>query len=102
MRSARRWRRVAPARVVWIIYLCLGALATVAYAFGGALAPAPNAVDDITGIAVGIGAVVALFAGPRWHHARPARPWNLLGIAAAVFLVGLLVRPWATMQSGPA
>ena len=49
---------------------------------------------------VGIGSVVALVEGPRWNRAVIRRPWILLAIAAAFFLVGALVRPWAADQAG--
>jgi len=83
-----------------MVYLCVGALATATYVFGGVLAAGASPIGDVTAFAVGVGAVVALFVGPHWHRASPLRPWNLLSSAAAVFLVGLLVRPWASEQSG--
>lgn len=103
-----RWspRRANPsaARVVWLVYLTVGVVASIAYAFSETVTAAGDSaatpVNDIISTAIGLGAVVAIFVGPRWHHARPLRAWTLLGAAAVVFLVGILVRPWAAAQTG--
>jgi diguanylate cyclase (GGDEF)-like protein len=90
--------------VVWLVYLTVGVVASIAYAFSETVTAAGDSaatpVNDIISTAIGLGAVVALFVGPRWHHARPLRAWTLLGAAAVVFLVGILVRPWAAAQTG--
>ncbi len=51
---------------------------------------------------VGVGCVVALAEGPRWNRAVIRRPWTLLAFAAAAFLAGALIRPWAADQTGAA
>jgi diguanylate cyclase (GGDEF)-like protein len=90
--------------VVWLVYLTVGVVASIAYAFSETVTAAGDSaatpVNDIISTAIGLGAVVAIFVGPRWHHARPLRAWTLLGAAAVVFLVGILVRPWAAAQTG--
>ena len=91
MRFARWWRTVR-CRSAWLLYLIIGLVMSVAYVFG-------QFVDLVSG-AIGLGAVAALVVGPRWHRARPLRPWNLLSLAAALFLMGVLVRPWAVTQDG--
>ena len=92
MRLARWWQGAPLLRVAWLLYLVTGLLLSVVYIFG-------LFNDFISGV-IGLGAVAALFGGPRWHRARPLRPWNLLGLAATLFLVGVLVRPWAVNQEG--
>ncbi|MFK3980878.1 putative bifunctional diguanylate cyclase/phosphodiesterase [Micromonospora sp. NPDC050397] len=49
---------------------------------------------------VGSGTAVALVMGPRWHRAAPRHPWHLLSAASVLFLVGVLIRPWATDRTG--
>lgn len=104
MRWSPRRGNPSAARVVWLVYLTVGVVASIAYAFSETVTAAGDSaatpVNDIISTAIGLGAVVAIFVGPRWHHARPLRAWTLLGAAAVVFLVGILVRPWAAAQTG--
>ena len=92
MRLAQ-WRRDRPLmHAAWLIYLIVGLLLSVAYVLD-------HFADFISG-AVGLGAVTALIVGPRWHGAKPLRPWNLLALAATLFLLGIVLRPWAVDQDG--
>jgi diguanylate cyclase (GGDEF)-like protein len=79
------------------MFVLLGAFAAVVYLL------------DLSAIAttgaftfVGIGCVVALAVGPRWNRADIRRPWTLMAIAAALFLVGAVIRPWSADQAGAA
>jgi diguanylate cyclase (GGDEF)-like protein len=89
--------RSAPSRDFSSLAFVLGGVAATAlYATG--ISPSAAAASFTV---VGLGSVVALFAGPRWHRAEPRRPWQLLASASVVFLIGALLRPWAVEQSGP-
>jgi diguanylate cyclase (GGDEF)-like protein len=83
-----------------------GAFWSSAFAVGGVAAAILYAVDasaTLSGVAfalVGIGCVTALLVGPRWHRAEPRGAWSLLTAASTAFLVGALLRPWATAQDG--
>jgi diguanylate cyclase len=85
-----------------------GARWSSSFAIGGVAATIVYAMDlsaPVSGVAfaaVGIGCVTALLIGPRWHRAQPRGAWSLLTVASAAFLVGALLRPWATGQDGPA
>ncbi len=50
---------------------------------------------------VALGACACLVAGPRIHRAVWRRPWQLIAVAAAMFVTGLLIRPWAVAQPEP-
>jgi hypothetical protein len=94
-RSAPRMATGLARRNAWLVYLLLGLVATAIYALD--LSPG---VNDTVSSAIGLGAVLALAVGPRWHGATPLWPWILLSIAAGLFLVGVLVRPWAAAATG--
>jgi diguanylate cyclase (GGDEF)-like protein len=80
-----------------VVLIALGAAAAVVYVLD------LSAISTIGAFAgVGIGSVVALVVGPRRNRAVIRRPWTLLAIAAAGFLVGAVVRPWAVAQPGAA
>ena len=78
-------------------------------AFAGAgLAAAVLYVADVSPLVttlafalIGIGTVWASFAGPRHFGAEPRVAWRLIGVAALLFLVGVVVRPWTTTQPPP-
>jgi diguanylate cyclase (GGDEF)-like protein len=92
MRLAQGRRDRPFARVAWLVYLLLGLVLSVAYVLGQ--------FPDLVSSAVGLGAVTALVVGPRWHGAKPLRPWNLLALSATLFLLGIMLRPWAVNQDG--
>jgi diguanylate cyclase (GGDEF)-like protein len=50
---------------------------------------------------IGTGTIWASFTGPRRFGAEPRVAWRLIGVAALLFLVGVVVRPWASRQSVP-
>jgi diguanylate cyclase len=79
------------------VFVALGAALTLLYSFGASASL--NAVVIST---VAVCSCVALLAGPRWHRAALRRPWHLVASAAVLFLVGLVVRPWAAGQPGVA
>jgi diguanylate cyclase len=58
------------------------------------------ALDLAAYLTLGLAGCVALFAGPRLHRSPTAAPWSLLGGASVLFLLGALIRPWASEQSG--
>src|SRR5262245_43782017 len=75
----------------WGLFALVGVAATATYV--GDLSPAANAACFLL---VGVGTVVACFAGPLRRRAEPRAGWLMLGAAALSFLVGVLVRPVAT------
>ena len=50
---------------------------------------------------IGIGTVWASFTGPRRFGAEPRVAWRLIGVASLLFLVGVVIRPWASRQALP-
>jgi diguanylate cyclase (GGDEF)-like protein len=83
-------------RWAWRVFAGVGLLASVLYTLD--LDPI---LSDASLAVAGIGAVWACFWGPRRHGARPAGAWWLLGVAALLFLVGVLVRPIVTDLAMP-
>ncbi|HEY3007209.1 MAG TPA: EAL domain-containing protein [Micromonosporaceae bacterium] len=77
------------------MFVLLGAVAAVVY-----LLDLSTIATTAAFAGVGIGCVVALVVGPRWNRADVRRPWTLLAIAAALFLVGAVIRPWSAHQAG--
>ena len=82
----RRWRAFAGA----------GLVATVLY-----LANLSPTVSMVAFAVIGIGTVWACFAGPRRFGAEPRTAWLLIGAAALLFLIGVVIRPWVTPQPPP-
>src|SRR4051794_27049745 len=80
----------------WQVFAVSALVATALYALNG---------SDILGVlgvlGAGGGPVWACFAGPRRFGARPRTAWLLLGTAMLLFLIGVVVRPWATAQPPP-
>jgi len=76
----------------WVVFTLSGMVAAGLYA------------ADVGAMAafgfVGIGCVIALFVGPRWHRAQPRRPWRLLSYTSVLFLIGALVRPFVVESTG--
>src|SRR4051794_23111240 len=50
---------------------------------------------------VGLGTVWACFVGPRRFGAEPRTAWLSVSAAALLFLIGVVIRPWATAQPPP-
>ena len=73
-----------------------GLVATALYLLN--LSPA---VSQLAFAVVGGGVVWACFTGPRRHRAQPPAAWLLIGCAALLFLIGVVIRPWASGQPFP-
>ncbi|GIF76339.1 EAL domain-containing protein [Asanoa siamensis] len=79
------------------LFVLAGLFAAIAYIV------VDNAVvSGVVFAVVGAGAAAALVTGAQWHRARPRWPWFLLGAASLFFVVGAIMRPWASEQSGTA
>jgi diguanylate cyclase (GGDEF)-like protein len=81
---------------LWRLWALGGAAATALYLID--LSPA---VNSVCALIIGAGTVAACFAGPRRLHAEPRRAWLLIGLAALSFLIGMVVRPFATEAGLP-
>jgi diguanylate cyclase (GGDEF)-like protein len=79
------------------LFLAFGLLAAVVY-----LVTDSMVVSAVAIAATALTSAAALLIGPRWFNARRRLPWTLLAAASVAFLVGALVRPWASVQTGPA
>ncbi|GIM92397.1 putative bifunctional diguanylate cyclase/phosphodiesterase [Paractinoplanes toevensis] len=75
----------------WRLLALTGVTATVVYLLD--LNPVINAVCTLI---IGGNTVWACFAGPRRYGAQPRRAWQLVGWAGIIFLLGIIVRPFAT------
>jgi diguanylate cyclase (GGDEF)-like protein len=84
----------------------VGSLGAYAFLAGGVVAGLVYVAhfstmwSSLAFLAVGLGTLAALLVGPAWHHVEPRRPWLCLGAASALFLIGILVRPWAATRTG--
>jgi diguanylate cyclase (GGDEF)-like protein len=76
---------------------CLGVTLTLVYA----LSPDPAVASACMGL-IAVASMLCLFVGPRLNRSSRPRPWQLIGAAATVFLVGVVMRPWAQAQQGAA
>ena len=80
----------------WPVLAVAGLVTAVLYVWN--VAP----VLSLLGFAViGIVGVWACFAGPRRFGAEPRTGWLLIGVAALLFLIGVVVRPWVTAEPPP-
>ncbi len=95
--SQRRGAPVNVRPVALETFVAVGVVAAVVYILD---LSATSTIGAFAG--VGIGTVVALVLGPRQNRAEIRRPWTLLALAAAGFMVGAVVRPWAADQLGAA
>jgi hypothetical protein len=75
----------------------LGIALTVVYALQVSVT-----ASGLCTIVIGTGTCAALAVGPRMHRATARAPWRLIAMAAVVFLVGVVIRPWAVEQHGAA
>ena len=80
----------------WQVFAVAGIVATACYSLS--LSPA---VSYPALFLVGAGTVWALVSGPRRCRAEPRVAWQLLTAAALCFLLGVVIRPWATAQPFP-
>jgi diguanylate cyclase (GGDEF)-like protein len=80
----------------WWLFALVGVTATATYVCD--LSPAINAACFLV---IGCGTVWACFAGPLRLRAEPRAGWLMLGAAAAIFLVGVLIRPVVTEAGLP-
>ncbi|WP_433382323.1 putative bifunctional diguanylate cyclase/phosphodiesterase [Actinoplanes sp. CA-142083] len=76
---------------LWRLWALGGAAATALY-----LTDLSPAVNSVCALIVGLGTVFACFYGPRRLRAEPRGAWNLMGVSASIFLIGMLVRPFVT------
>lgn len=83
-------------RTVAIGFAVLGVVLTVLYGL-----QLSSALQGLSMVVIALGACAALLIGPRIHRPAARLPWRLVAAAAMSFLLGLIVRPWATEQDGP-
>ncbi|MBG0567504.1 putative bifunctional diguanylate cyclase/phosphodiesterase [Actinoplanes aureus] len=86
----------AVARRLWQGMAVGGLIATGVYTFYSSSAP-----GTISFVLLGVVVVVACFAGPRRWGAEPPGAWLLIGAAALLFLIGVLIRPTVTEEPMP-
>jgi diguanylate cyclase (GGDEF)-like protein len=84
-------------RTAALVLGLLGAALTITYALQ--LSPSLNSLCMSV---IAVGSCLAMLVGPRLHRPPARRPWQLFAMAAIVFLIGMLVRPWAVEQPGAA
>jgi diguanylate cyclase (GGDEF)-like protein len=80
---------------LWQAFALVMLAATVAYVLD--LSPAVNTAAFAV---VGVGCVSALVVGPRLVQARPRTAWRWIAVASVLFLLGALVRPFLTDETG--
>src|SRR5690348_1900105 len=85
-RGRRHWQAFAGASLV---------------AVGLSVADLSPLVSTLAFALIGTGTIWASFTGPRRFGAEPRVAWRLIGVAALLFLIGVVVRPWASRQSLP-
>ncbi|MEV6350366.1 EAL domain-containing protein [Actinoplanes sp. NPDC051851] len=84
------------ARRLWQILAGYGLIVTVIYAVLSS-----STVATAGFLSLGVLTVAACFSGPRTWGAEPPAAWLLIGSAASLFLVGLLIRPVVTDYAMP-
>ncbi|SNT27263.1 diguanylate cyclase (GGDEF) domain-containing protein [Asanoa hainanensis] len=77
------------------LFVLVGLAAAIAY-----LLVDSTTASGITFAVVGAGAAASLVIGSGRNSARPRWPWLLLGAASVLFVIGAIVRPWSTEQTG--
>jgi diguanylate cyclase (GGDEF)-like protein len=80
----------------WRAFAVAGLVAALLY-----LLDVAPIVSTVAFAVIGIGVVWACFTGPRRLGAEPRAAWLLMGVAALCFLIGVVVRPWASAQPFP-
>ena len=80
----------------WVAFAAFGLLAIGCYVAG--VSPL---VSMIALALTGAGTVWACFTAPRHFGAEPRPAWRLVGGAALLFLIGVVIRPWASGQPMP-
>jgi diguanylate cyclase len=81
---------------LWRLFALGGVAATAVY-----LTDLSPVVNSACALLLGAGTVTACFVGPRRLGAEPRRAWNLIGVAALVFLIGVVLRPIVTDAGYP-
>ncbi|GGN66972.1 hypothetical protein GCM10010112_29940 [Actinoplanes lobatus] len=84
------------ARRLWQVIAVGGVIATVLYG----LFPS-SAVGTIAFTLLAVVVVIACFAGPRRWGAEPPGAWLLMGAAALLFMIGVMIRPTVTEMPMP-
>ncbi|BFU44136.1 hypothetical protein KRMM14A1004_23730 [Krasilnikovia sp. MM14-A1004] len=80
----------------WWAFAVAGVAATALY-----VAELSRTTSVLAFAVIGVGTVTACLVGPRRFGAQPRAAWSLMGAAALCFLVGVVVRPWATSLPYP-
>ncbi|WP_433825384.1 putative bifunctional diguanylate cyclase/phosphodiesterase [Actinoplanes sp. CA-015351] len=83
-------------RRLWQVMAVAGIAATALYA----LFP-DSLISNISFVLLGVVTVAACFLGPRRWGAEPPTAWLLMGAAALLFLIGVLIRPTVTEEAMP-
>ena len=61
-----------------------------------------SSAGSVSLLVVAVGSCTLLVLGPKLHRPRQPWPFRLIAGAAMTFLAGMVVRPWAAGQHGPA
>ncbi len=77
------------------LFSAVGVLLGLCYA----LQPA-SPLAQAASLLIGMGTVAALLGGPRLNSSPQRAVWRLLAAACLMFLLGVIIRPWAVAQSG--
>ena len=80
----------------WQAFGVAGLVASVLYVWN------VSAILSVFAFAViGLGTIWACFSGPRRFGAEPQTAWLSVSAAALLFLIGVVIRPWAAVQPAP-
>jgi diguanylate cyclase (GGDEF)-like protein len=80
----------------WQAFAVAGLSAAVLYV--GNVSPVVNLAAFAV---IGVGTIWACFAGPRRFGAEPRTAWLSVSGATLLFVIGVVIRPWATAQPPP-
>jgi diguanylate cyclase (GGDEF)-like protein len=80
----------------WQFFAVAGVAAAVLY-----VANVSPVLSVLAFAVVGLGTIWACFAGPRRFGAEPRTAWLSVSAAILLFLIGVVIRPWATAQPPP-
>lgn len=76
-------------------YVAVGALLALCYAMQPGAA-----ISGVIALSAGMSACVALLVGPRINAVRSPWAWRFLAISSFLFVLGVMIRPWAVAQPG--